>query len=266
MNEIINFLSYLQSFRSVGGGATTQDHLEFSEIGLKLSLITAREFLPSLQNFARKIGLNLIKCEKMDASLPLTKAGEVFNSNKSDKSSRHRYDLVYQPIFENLGFDSSSNILEIGLGTNNSSFVSHMGAEARPGASLFAYKELFPNAQIYGADVDENILFQEERIKTGYVDQLKFETFQTMHNNFNNPQYDILIEDGLHSITASLNTLIFGLEAVKDGGYIILEDLYNCHDVWNFIATLLHNSKIVESVKMFDSDGLMLVAKKSYRL
>ena len=32
-------------------------------------------------------------------------------------------------------------------------------------------ERLFPNAQIYGADIDKNILKDEERIKTFYVDQ-----------------------------------------------------------------------------------------------
>lgn len=262
MNEI-NFINYLKSFFPAARGSTNREGTEFTDMGLKLSLVNAKAFIPSLIEFNKTIGLDLLTLEQIDISVPVNKTGEVFNKNKSDKaSSPHRYDLVYEPIFEELDFNNSLNILEIGLGTNNISFVSSMGTKGRPGASLFAYKELFSNAQIFGADIDRGILFEEERIKTSFVDQLVLSTFQEMHNNFNKPEYDLLIEDGLHSVTASLNTLIFGLQTVKKGGFIVLEDLYNPHLVWNSLATLLKNSNTVQSVKLVDSGGSMLVIKK----
>ena len=42
----------------------------------------------------------------------------------------------------------------------------------KPGASLRVWRDYFPNAIIYGADIDKDILFAEERIKTFYIDQL----------------------------------------------------------------------------------------------
>jgi hypothetical protein len=262
-NNTINYLTHLRSFRSAGGGSTNQESTEFNDIGLKLALVNAKEFFPSFQQFLKIINFDSFVIEKLDITAPVNQVGESFKRNKSDKAGpNHRYDLIYQPIFNELGFDKKLNILEIGLGTNNVEFVSHMGREARPGSSLYAYKELFSNAKIYGADVDKEILFEEDRIKTSFVDQLDFSTFRTMHNNFNNPEYDILIEDGLHSITASLNTLIFGLQTVKNGGYLVLEDLYNPNSIWNFLAQVLLNSKTIQSARLVNSGGLMLVIKK----
>ena len=259
----INFLNYLESFMPAGAGSINGERTELTDIGLKLSLINAEKFIPSLIEFNKTIGLDSIVIKQMDVSVPVTKTGEAFNKNKSDKAGPiHRYDLVYEPIFEELGFNNSLNILEIGLGTNNFSFVSHVARNGRPGASLFAYKELFPNAQIFGADIDRGILFEEERIKTSFVDQLVLSSFQEMHDDFNKPEYDLLIEDGLHSITASLNTLIFGLQTVKKGGFIVLEDLYNPNQVWNSLTTLLNNSNTIQSGKLVDSRGTMLVVKK----
>ena len=45
------------------------------------------------------------------------------------------------------------------MGTNNPNLVSTMGSSGRPGASLYAFKEYLPNAIIYGADIDKDILF-----------------------------------------------------------------------------------------------------------
>jgi hypothetical protein len=47
-----------------------------------------------------------------------------------------------------------------------------MGRTGTPGASLRAWRDYFPNAEIYGADIDREILFEEERISAFYVNQL----------------------------------------------------------------------------------------------
>ena len=69
------------------------------------------------------------------------------------------------------------NIFEIGLGTNYKNIVSNMGINGKPGASLRAFRDYCPNASVFGADIDKRILFEEERIKTFYVDQTDPVTF-----------------------------------------------------------------------------------------
>jgi hypothetical protein len=61
---------------------------------------------------------------------------------------------------------------ECGLGTNNPNLLSSMGSMGKPGASLRVWRDYFLNAIIYGADIDKDILFAEEKIKTFYIDQL----------------------------------------------------------------------------------------------
>ena len=45
------------------------------------------------------------------------------------------------------------------------------GVDGKPLASLRAWRDYFKNAKIFGADVDKDCLFNEDRIKTFYVDQ-----------------------------------------------------------------------------------------------
>ena len=47
-------------------------------------------------------------------------------------------------------------------------------------ASLYMWQEYFPNAEIFGADVDKRILFNEGRIKTYFVDQYSFESIKNV--------------------------------------------------------------------------------------
>ena len=161
---------------------------------------------------------------------------------------------------------SNTNVLEVGIGTDNPHTPSNMKSiysrksEWGPGASLRAIKEIIPNANIFGADIDRSILFTEERIRTSFVDQLEFDSFKVMHQNFGNPKYDLIIEDGLHAITSSIYTLVFGLENISEDGIIVLEDLPNPKGIWNMIGGKLKTMGY--SAELFDAKGLLFVVSK----
>ena len=77
-----------------------------------------------------------------------------------------------------------SNLLEIGLGSNNTDLVSSMGKEGKPGASLRAFRDFCINAEVIGADIDKRILFKEDRIKTFYVDQTNNSSLDNFKDKF----------------------------------------------------------------------------------
>ena len=256
------FIDYLRPHMPVGGGGIDAKERELNDAGLMLALSGSRLFFDCLHNLLTLSGSVLPEIEEQNTSEDITEIGEIFKANKSDKTGpNHRYDLVYQNIFSELKTEKSINILEIGLGTNNPDTVSHMGRNGRPGASLYAYREFFPKANIFGADVDKRILFESERIKTAYVDQLKPETFEQMHRELCKPELDLFIEDGLHSVSASLNSLNYAISVTKKNGYIILEDLYNPQHIWQILCLLLDSFFDFQSVKLVNSGGLMLVIK-----
>jgi hypothetical protein len=88
-------------------------------------------------------------------------------SDKGKGQGWHNYTTIYSVLFGKL-HDQPFLIFELGLGTNNPNFPVNMGINGRPGASLRAWRELFPRALVYGADIDRDILFEEDRIKTFY--------------------------------------------------------------------------------------------------
>lgn len=150
---------------------------------------------------------------------------QILDANRSDKASHHNYHILYSYILSELGKNRALDVLEIGLGTNNTDVLSSMGAWGRPGASLYSWEQYLPSANIYGADVDKRILFNSGRIRTTYVDQMKAHTFEDMQLSFGNKQYDLFIDDGLHAFAANFNTLVFALNKVKPGGWIVIEDI-----------------------------------------
>jgi hypothetical protein len=155
-----------------------------------------------------------------------TRMCHVMTRYGSDKGSgAHNYTAVYSALFGRLR-DRPLRIFELGLGTNNPNLPSTMGATGHPGASLRGWRELFPHASIYGADIDRDILFEEDRIKTFYCDQLDGAAIREL---WEQPELrdgvDIIVEDGLHTFEANVSFLDGSLEHLRPGGVYVVEDI-----------------------------------------
>jgi hypothetical protein len=68
------------------------------------------------------------------------------------------------------------------------------------------------------------ILFEDERIRTFYVDQTTEESFEELANLSNAP-FDLVIDDGLHASNANIRTMLFSFQILKPGGRFIVEDI-----------------------------------------
>ncbi len=169
------------------------------------------------------------------ASLGLLKS--LLDRHGSDKATVHNYHLLYGRILSNRAH--IENVLEIGLGTNNTDVVSHMGSKGVPGASLRAFRDYLPNAHIYGADVDRRVLFSEDRITTFHVDQTQRSSFQELGAELPR-EFDLMIDDGLHAPNANVHSLEFFLSRLKVGGWAIVEDIGRyALPVWELVGSLL---------------------------
>lgn len=160
---------------------------------------------------------------------------EIMTKHGSDKGSGwHNYTEFYHQKFESFR-NKELKIFELGLGTNNPNLPSSMGVNGKPGASLRGWKEYFSNSIVYGADIDKNILFEEERIKTFYCDQTDKEVIENMWNlpELKDQQFDIIIDDGLHECNANIIFLENSIHKLKSDGIYIIEDVLN-HTINNF--------------------------------
>jgi hypothetical protein len=136
----------------------------------------------------------------------------------------HTYTPFYQALFLERR-QIVTALFELGLGTNNEDTPSNMGAHGTPGASLRGWRDFFPNAQVYGADIDKRVLFAEERIETFFVDQCDPSTFEILWKNIPDIALDFFLDDGLHTFDAANITLTHSIDKVKSGGYYIIEDV-----------------------------------------
>lgn len=160
---------------------------------------------------------------------PQTKTCTAMDKNGSNKN--HRRHVIYTPFYDALFSDLKPlGILEFGIGSQNPAIAFSMhGQPCQPGGSLRAWKELFPDAQIFGADIDLNTLFTEDRIHCYHVNALNEESIQTMWTNiagdFPNQKINIIIDDAHHSLNANLTLLTNSLEHLAVNGFYIIEDI-----------------------------------------
>ena len=101
-----------------------------------------------------------------------------------------------------------------------------MGINGRPGASLYGWSEFFPNSEIFGADIDDKILFNTNKIKTFYCDQTNPDIIKQMWDNPDlQDNFDIIIEDGLHTFHANVCFFENSIHKLNPNGYFIIEDI-----------------------------------------
>jgi SAM-dependent methyltransferase len=162
-----------------------------------------------------------------------TRLCEIMGRNGSDKGNKnitdcwHNYTTFYFSIFNKL-CEKKLRLFELGLGTNNLNLPSNMGAYGRPGASLYGWQEYFPNSEIFGADIDTDILFNTDKIKTFYCDQTNKDIIKKMWDEeVLQENFDIIIDDGLHSFNANVCFFENTIHKLKPNGYFIIEDIVN---------------------------------------
>jgi hypothetical protein len=134
----------------------------------------------------------------------------------------HTYTEIYELLFRPVKF-TARNIFECGIGSKNPQIEYNMGENGIPGASLRVWRDFFPNALVWGADIDKEALFEEDRIKTGYMDQTNpgevgqfFDSAQT--------RFDVMIDDGLHSWKAAKCLFDNAIGYLAGNGVYIIED------------------------------------------
>ncbi len=184
---------------------------------------------PLVRGFpSRRISDLVLELQDINVLYP-TELCRVMNRHGSDKGvgGPHNYTPVYSALFGKLR-GQQFQIFELGLGSNHAGFAANMGRDGIPGASLRGWKEFFPKARVYGADIDRSILFEEDRIMTFYCDQLDSNAIKQLWAQPGlQDGVDAIIEDGMHTFEGSVSFLRGSIEHLRPGGIYVIEDIAN---------------------------------------
>ncbi len=136
----------------------------------------------------------------------------------------HTYADFYERLFGHCR-DHVGRVFECGLGTNNPAFESSMGLLGKPGASLRVWRDYFPHAQVVGADIDRGVLFQEDRIRTFYVDQTQPGAIEALWEQAGEGKFDLMVDDGLHTFDAGVCLFENSVAKLAPHGIYVIEDV-----------------------------------------
>lgn len=146
---------------------------------------------------------------------------------KTDKCLKYRHN--YSPYYYEILSPYRSvfkNILEIGIGypgkpgSGVMEHVAPLGYEK--GASLKVWKEFFPSADIWGIDICQEALFEDERIHTLLINQIDQ---KAIDSSFHDKKFDLIIDDGSHLINDQIASFCFLEKYLTPGGIYIIEDI-----------------------------------------
>jgi glycosyltransferase involved in cell wall biosynthesis len=150
----------------------------------------------------------------------------LFTHYGSDKTA-NGYAELYEMLFRDQRH-GITRVLEIGIGTMipgaASSMVGYAGPGYRPGGSLRAWRDYFPNATVYGADTQPDTqIYNEDRIITLLCDS----TNRYQVDSLVRPMelFDVIIDDGSHRLDDQKRTLENFFPLLKPGGIYIVEDI-----------------------------------------
>ena len=152
------------------------------------------------------------------------------------------YALRFGPAREKI-----QSVFECGVGTGNFGFPANMGKAYEPGASLRVWRDYFPNATVYGADIDADVLFSEERISTVFVDQTDESSINAMWSRIPINEFDLIVDDGLHEFRAGICLFENSSHRLARTGVWVIEDV-TLSDAREYLAYFEDKDWVIEVV------------------
>jgi len=148
-----------------------------------------------------------------------SKVIKALEQSGSDKQFRHNYASTYAKF---LFGKEINNMLEIGI-------ANHIPEKS----SLWAWKEIFPQTNIYAVDIDHNkMISDDEKITTYVVDQSSEESLSDFKKKIGSTKFDYILDDGSHVFSHAKITFEQLFETLSDHGVYLIEDVVKTDNGW----------------------------------
>jgi hypothetical protein len=244
LNIVDAFKKYLEMINSEFTGQ--KNHLDISTIEFAQNcIIITKRSVEEKQYFERNYRfsqcINDICHYGQPEKIELNYNFDVFEESlhdigkklKTDKAE-HLFTVIYESKFQHLR-NKNLKFLEIGLWL---------------GSSIRMWREYFKNAEVYGADLFSESEMKEHVQNINKTQNLNLEV--NWGNDFNfiklnqekktellklDNDFDIIVEDGGHTMYQQQISLSILIDKLKSGGYYIIEDVHTSQLVNNYSAS-----------------------------
>jgi len=157
----------------------------------------------------------------------LCKLALKYGADKCPKIGHTYTPFYYEYLKENR--QSFKKILEVGIGNRRQIKYIPGGVI---GASIRMWRDFFPKAWVYGADVASESFFVDDRISTYYCDETKEEDVQRLVKQIGS-DIDLVIDDACHHIANQVNLAKYLLPLLDKKVTYIIEDCRRTRQVRN---------------------------------
>ncbi|NVM37126.1 MAG: class I SAM-dependent methyltransferase [Candidatus Lokiarchaeota archaeon] len=136
---------------------------------------------------------------------------DIWNKEELWKSKKFSYAKAYKNIFLEFDFNASINILEIGVNKT---------------AGMYLYKQIFPNSNICGIDINPNTPHSEVgRVWIGNeIDGKLLDTISEEEGPF-----DLIVDDGSHLQDHQIIIFEHMFPLLNPGGIYVCEDVHTSY-------------------------------------
>jgi len=132
----------------------------------------------------------------------------------------HSYTPIYYDLLKDKQ-DTFKKVLEIGIGSKRTMF--RVPDYYQVGASLRMWRDFFPNAQIYGIDIDPGTMFEDERITTFLANQKNTTDIIKLLKKIGT-DIDLVVDDGSHQEFMQSKTFRLIMPRIKKEAIYVIED------------------------------------------
>jgi len=208
----------------------------------KLLLFFSRKKNLDIQNIKYKNLDNLFNYFQTD------KGSKVINPyrNSEDVSEKyyisHNFSKYYEKYLKKIK-NNKLNILEIGVWK---------------GASTASFFHYLPNSNFVAIDYEPKFFYKSKRINFFLCDTSNLKSLLKFKKNLikiNVNKFDIIIDDGAHTLSSILNNFIFFFNLLKSGGIYVIED-YKFPNYFAFYRDLKDHF-LVDKILFFIKKGII---------
>lgn len=153
---------------------------------------------------------------------------------RTDKCPRIKH--VYTPFYYELLKDkikSVKKVLEFGIGFDET--MPHCGDAYQVGASLRMWRDFFPNAQVYGADISPRAMFTDARIETFLCNENKRCDVERVLGRVGS-DIDLIVDDAFHHYKIQTLLAKMVLPLVDKGVTYVIEDISHTRSVARWLT------------------------------
>lgn len=186
----------------------------------------------------------------------LCKLAYKYGSDKCPKV-KHDYTPYYYELFKDMR-SSVKGLLEIGIGDKNQWGMRHVPKHYQVGASLRMWRDFFPNAMIYGMDMDPNCMFEDERIKTFLRVQSRYTDLYKVVKQ-TGPYLDIVIDDGSHYTSDQIFTCKTMMKLLTKKVIYVIEDVLETKQVLKELS--MYKTEVIRFGDDHSRDNNLIVVK-----